>query len=393
MNIDETLRRMHAARNNPFKACGICEQLVANGANVVELLVAALRSSDPEIRSGAALALGYANSFPDSRCDLTPAVQPLVYAVGDCDPWVAFHAAKALWFFWKSDERCDLEANDILGQMVGFLEESSDPELRVAAADECRWNGRCAELLIPRLIGRLTDPVLEVRFAAGRSLWTFGPAAREALPTFMEWLESESAEEVFVAAAGVAQIDRSYREAMVPVLLESFARLGSAFRPKGVFLLDAVLESDPREIAALARCYEERRDAPTRLAVVSALVADSLQLDGTLPVLVRAVLDEDPQVAAVAADGLGRLGPAAAAGVPSLIERLDAELMKGEPEEPARHRLVLFLCIAAACIGPAAEPAIPYLELIEEFHSCELRDIAREALRRISLEPAAGESD
>ena len=66
----------------------------------------------PRYGSGVALALGYANSFPDSRCDLTLAVQPLVYAVGDCDPWVAFHAAKALWFFWKSDERCDLEANE-----------------------------------------------------------------------------------------------------------------------------------------------------------------------------------------------------------------------------------------------------------------------------------------
>ena len=243
--------------------------------------------------------------------------------------------------------------------MVGFLEESSDPELRVAAADECPWNGRCRRTAHPAAHRAVDRSGLEVRFAAGRSLWTFGPAACEALPTFMEWLESETRRKCSLPPLGL----RRLIEATVKRWSRCFWNLSPVwavpFVPRGcscwMRCLKAIRERSPR-----LRVYEEggthRRGSQWSVPWWQTRCSLTGRCPCSFGPCWTKILKWPPSRRTGSA-GWGRL---AAAGVPSLIQRLDAELMKGEPEEPARHRLVLILCIAAACIGPAAEPAIPY---------------------------------
>ncbi len=102
-NIDDTLRALHATRNDPSEAGYVVEGLAASGEDVVRLLVSALGSGDSEVRSGAARALGYLSFFSDGKHDVTPTLPLLVKATADSAPWVAFHASKALWQIHNSD--------------------------------------------------------------------------------------------------------------------------------------------------------------------------------------------------------------------------------------------------------------------------------------------------
>ena len=205
-DIDDTLLALHAARNDLSEAFHIMAglELVASNEDIVMLLASALGSKDSEVRSGAAL--GYRLLFSRRKHDVTLALPLLIKAAADSAPWVVFHAAKALGRIRERDPSCGLHMEEIVCLFVASLE-SEDSQVRAAAADEFRSVYSHRELIIPPLVARLDDPVLEVRFAAARTLCDFGAKAHEALPKFLEWIDNEIPEEAFVASIAVIQMD------------------------------------------------------------------------------------------------------------------------------------------------------------------------------------------
>ena len=320
-SIDDTLRALHAARNDPSEASYVIQGLVASGEDVVRLLVSALGSGDSEVRSGAAKALGSISVFSEGRCDVTPALPLLVKAMADYAPWVAFHASKTLWLVRKGNPVRGLHPKRVVRCIAAVLE-SEDPQVRAAAANEFRLIGGHAKWIIRHLVACLGDPVLEVRFAATRTLCDFGAKAHEALPKFIEWIDNEIPEEVFVASVAVIQMDDSYRETLMPGLLESFGRLGDVFRAKAVYLLLWLLAKEPRLVAMLVKCYHETCDREVRLAVVEVFAGNIFEVRETHPLLIEALLDEEPDIAQAAARGLNALG-----------QDPDSEILEGHEKE------------------------------------------------------------
>ncbi len=103
-----------------------------------------------------------------------------------------------------------------------------------------------------------------------------------------------------------------------------------------------------------------------------------------VPALARAARDIDPSVRFFAMDALGKIGPDSAPAIPSLVEALDDEPLNDYPYRgwiPTPHKIALTF----VSIGPAA---IPVLTKALEHENPDVRDAARLALERISVETA-----
>jgi HEAT repeat protein len=305
--IDDTFRNLYAARNDPSEAGRLMTGLAECRESVIPLLVAALGSTDPDVRSGAAMAAGYIGFYSDGRCDVTPAIPLLIEAADAPDPWVAFHAARSLWMLWKEGKSRRLDADGIVDRIAACLE-SGDPGVRAAAAEILWLVGSRADRVIPRLVANLDDPLLAVRFATACVLACTDRTARRAASKFTEWVHGDVPEQAFVAAVALMQTDAARRDALVPVILESFGRLGDVFRAKAVYSLFWLLEHEPRFFTMLAGCYEESHDRDVRRAIVDVLAGNVREVGEARSVLARALLDEEPDVVDAAAAGLRALG-------------------------------------------------------------------------------------
>ncbi|MEI8375004.1 MAG: hypothetical protein WCJ35_19440 [Planctomycetota bacterium] len=398
-NIDDTLRALHAARNDLSVAFRIMDglELVASNADIIMLLDSALGSKDSEVRSGAAY--GYWKLFSDCKTQSLPL---LIKAAADSAPWVAFHAAIALLQIHKRDPSCGLHTKEVARLFVASLE-SEDPQVRAAAANEfCRVKWRAA-WVFHRLVARLDDPVLEVRLAVASNLcWcliTHGAPLKfleqirnEALPKFLEWISNEDVpEEVFYGSVAVIRMDDSYREALLPGLLESFGRLGDPFRAKAILLL-RFFPKEPRIVAMLGKCYHESYDRDVRLAAVE-MFAESVRAEvrEAHPLLIEALLDEEPDVVVAAAFGLLVLGQDAAAAVPNLVAVLDAEIRKIEAgslrERDPWGLVVRYVCDILGRLGAVAEPAVPLLWRALKQDNYDFQHAAWKALSEMGFEP------
>ena len=305
-NIKDILRNLHAARNDPSKRYYLLESLVLLGEGVVIRLVSALDSPNMEIRSGAASALGRMYTYSDDKYDTTVAVPALLKCTEDDESWVSFHSASSLWMVFKNEFDCDLCREDIIGRIVACLD-CDDPQVRVATAYELRWKRSYADIIVPSLIDRLNDPAVEVRLAVAESIASFGANASDAIPTFMEWVHTGTPEEMFVANNAVIRIDEAYEKALGPMLIELFPRLKKSFQVTAVHLMGTIVEYDGEAVALLARYYNESDDRELRYTIIEVLTSHGLATIGTETVLLKAIHDEDPEIAYAAGCGLATL--------------------------------------------------------------------------------------
>ena len=388
-DLDGTLRNLHAARNDPSEAGYIVEEMLASEGDLVERLLSTLASLDAEIRSGAAIALGCVGFFSEGICDAVPAIPSLVRATEDCDPWVAFHATQSLWRIRCGSPDCGLDHEDMV-QRIAVCLESKFQAVRVAAVEAFGFIPNVNELILPRLIDRLEDSSLEVRFVAAQELVLYGHRASRAFPKFMGWIDGDVPEEVFVAGIAIIKSDKTCRESLVPVLLETFGHIGDAYRANAVYLLSQIVEAVPQAVPLLARYYEVSSDRDVRRAVVDVFAGIASEVPEALPILVKAVLDEAPDIAIAASDGLSILRENAAEAVPNLVSRLDSELTRDIPNcrraKRTRDGLLWNLCTTLGCIGPAASPAILSLQRASRHDDQIVRRAARKALVQVGAE-------
>jgi HEAT repeat protein len=103
-----------------------------------------------------------------------------------------------------------------------------------------------------------------------------------------------------------------------------------------------------------------------------------------VPILVDIVLHDPSEcfevpVSTMAAEALGRIGPAARAAVPALTQMLEDD----QPTMPTGIPKSLFAAVALGKIGPAARPALPALRRLVERTIPELQHNVAEALAQI----------
>lgn len=319
--VSTILRSLHAARNNPTEAGHLLEDLVEFDDSVVGTLIAALDSPEPEVRSGAALALGYMPLYSDSKFDVAPALPALLGSASDNYPWAAFHASKSLWNVEVEDRGIDGLSEEAVSRVAKFLT-NPEPGVRIAAAEMLGMT----ELAVPALIATLDDPVLEVRCAAADAIAKIGPAAVEAMPKLMAWTSSTVPEERFYGSAAVMALDTLHHSALAPVLTDALKHQDGGIRVKAVYALGRRSEVGNEAVPLLARLYRGSQDHELRLAVICVLAGLGAEVQDALPILIDAIRDPDREVAAAAARGLGVWGPAAAEAVNHLTARLHLEM-------------------------------------------------------------------
>jgi HEAT repeat protein len=329
-DIQNILRLLHASRNEPTGAGRLLADLVEFGDGVVGRLIPALGNAEAEVRSGAALALGYISFCSDGRYDLSPALPALFRLADGRDSWVSFHAAKSLWnFHLEKGEMSELDGDEVVDRIAACFH-SSDPQLRVAVAEQLGMIWRFAEPPIPQLIDCLDDPVVEVACAAAKSLATYGPTAVDAISTLMEWVNSDNPAKVFFGSFAIMRIDEAYYPALVPTLLDALQLLDGRLHQQAIYATGLFCEIGDQAVPVLARWYTPTGDRGVRLAVVSVL---AYMFDGepqeALPVLIEAVRDdEDLRVVEAAAKGLRWRQRDVEVALPHLTARLQSELAR-----------------------------------------------------------------
>ena len=276
----------------------LLDRLVVLDGDVVERVSSCLSHSLAEVRSGAALSIGYIPLFSVGRFDVSGTRPLLRQALSDSDPWVAFHAARSLRLMAEPQ---DSEVSTI--QVAKFFD-CDDPEIRVAALEELRWRREHVELVLPRIIRLMDDPVPDVRMSAAQNVARIGPAAIDALPVLRQWVDSGSADAGFFAVSAIIRIDEGYWNALIPMLLHAFESVSPCYKVAAICLLDEVVERSRRAVRLLADCYRRNPDREVQLAAVQTLASHAGKSREARSVFLEAVFDEDQELRQAATSGL-----------------------------------------------------------------------------------------
>lgn len=237
-------------------------------------------------------------------------------------------------------------------QLITALRYEPGEDERAAAARALAALGPEAGVAVHYLTTALHDPELPVRVQAARALAALGQPVDEYVPTLIAILEQESAEH----RPGLAEALASFRpvaEAAVPLLVRLLPKTGE-------------------------------ENAPTVSPKVQAHAMQALGKLGTaagaaVPTLLDVLALPDSPLRSPALVALGRMGPAAAAATPTLTE-----LLTGQGE-----KYTLLTVEALGRIGPAAAPAVPkLLEMLTAAYG-EMRDAIMAALGQIGAAEAA----
>jgi HEAT repeat protein len=169
-------------------------------------------------------------------------------------------------------------ARDSVVALVAQLDSGSVQERREAARELSDWTGT-DERLVPALTGNLNDPDAEVRFFLIRGLGQIGPAAASSVSVLKKSLEDADSRVRVAAALAIQRIDPK-QESFVPVLAA------------------AMRDGDGRLLLDVGAMGEEAEWA--------------------VPTLIGLLSHDSPQIRALAAQTLGRIGPAAGESVAAL---------------------------------------------------------------------------
>ncbi len=387
-------RLLAALADSASRIDSIGAALAAIGRPVVPLLGPAIRSPDPRVRRGAALALGQVRPVdpgaltqlvgglpdPDEAVrgdfltaighlgsrgrDAVPAVRALLH-----DP-AAANRLRVLAILARSAPRDD----QLVADLIGAISDDS-PAVQEAAIVTLRALGPLGRPALPRVVGVIGSPIASVRLAAVLFIESLGGAAAEAVPALADRLGDPDPQVRLTTA-------------------QTLGKLGKPAQPAYGRLAELFGDDQPsvREVAALAVGNLE-------------LDADTLRPD-----LSRALKDTQFDVRKAAIRSVGRLGPAGVVFLPDLIAlattKENAKLIerplkvfertgpaaRSLPElvalldaDPVAVRLLAIKFLGLA--GPAANGVLPQLDRLRDDPSAEVRAQAKTACALIRPEP------
>ena len=319
-----------------------------------------LADRDPEARYEATQALAHIGEGAAS------AAAALLPTLADASPsvrWGGLVAFARLWPAASSTAPPDVARTAVDRVLQAFAEafRGADAGLRDAAHSAAVALGPAA---VPGLAACLRDPKLEVRWGALRAFADLGEAAQAALPDVLALVSREDFAQDPLAPIALWAVSRMGPGGVAP-LLDVFRRsttlrkdAGSALARAGIPGFEALLS------VALSEDWSLQEDAVSALSAAAA---------PGVPFLVRALSDPRADVAALAASGLGRIGPDAASAVPALVATLRR---RGPPRNNAASAL--------AAIG---EPARSALLVLSSDPDEGVRSAAAYALEQLGPPP------
>jgi HEAT repeat protein len=198
--------------------------------------------------------------------------------------------------------------------------------------------------IVPPLIEALSDRKVELRRQAADALGWIGPEAREATPALLAALKDEDAATVKIACQALSFIAEERAVAPLVELFQSERAETKLEAGRALWRLGAKAESIWPALLALAQGPLDKT-GPAR---------DLLASFGPLavPLLTKALGDNEAARREAAADILGRIGPPARPAVPSLLAAL----------KDKTSSVSLISALALAQIDPTrAGPAVPLL--------------------------------
>jgi HEAT repeat protein len=274
------------------------------------------------------------------------------------------------------------------GLLAGHGKAASPDAVAVLAA----W-AEAAERLgwYPDALGRVDTAIRTVEKATSSSHPALVPLLERRASLLRKMGQSQEAEEAqtrgAMLAAAAPSTEREGHAAGPRYQGKTSAQWVEALEgPDRMQAYGSLLQADASAVPLLVELVSAP-SVPVRMVASHALaLLAPKDPERALPALVGALRDRSLAVRCWAADGLGAVGPRAAAAVPALVATLKTHPKK-EPdlEGPRRYYADARMAAASALgsIGPAARAAAPDLRAALEDDEENVRDAAKDALARI----------
>lgn len=367
--------------------------------DAVSVLIPALKIRNERVRQRAARGLGEV-----ATADAVPA---LIDSLNDADQFVREYSRAALINVGRPAvphlirrietsrmerihqgaagvlENLGTEAHAAVPALVGASEDSV-PETRIAAAKALAAIDPDGEAVVSALIKLLVDRESSVRAAAATALGECDSTT--SLRQVLSIALTDASSTVRLAVAKSLMRHNDGAESVVPALLELLASADTEAALSAIRLLGEMGADAEDAIPALVEAMGLRSGVSAGFGgySISQSVPWTLAKIGpsAVPSLIDALEHQDPQIRGHAAEALGKLGPAAKAAVPALLERLtddgEREGMSGcfGYDRQVREDVIE----ALGAIGSDARAAVEPLVLLLETDNDQFLQLLSESL-------------
>lgn len=359
----------------------------ARDESVLPVLVAALKSQNPQIRSRAAFAM---------TAQASRVVSHLRTAAMDPDARVRINAVQCLGAAGPAAEAA-------IPELCMALKDSQKP-IRDKAVESIATIGKPA---VPALRQTLKEVGEHPRTHAAQALRKIGKDAAEAIPELVAAFQDDSVEVKAATISALVAVGFPAPE-FLPLLKEALQHPEEHVQLVAVSALGK-FEGDPKVVIPLLTEIVQKGSKNKRATAVQALAR--LKAEAAILALGEALGNDDANIRLSAVRFLGERGPDAAAALPTLMELFrgrDSQLSSeaghvlkgiGKPavphllkalESPTNHVWV-FAFRTLTALGPDAEEAIdPLLDIVQTKSDVGLRTLAIVGLG--SIDPMAKKS-
>ncbi len=340
-----------------------------NGPTAIPALIVALGDPDAQVRSEAAMALGYIGAYalkagsPDDM--LRGAVTALLGSLKDAQPRVRVAAANALASIISSEKSAGLI--DHKAALITLTESLSDPDtaVRYAALGPLGLVAPASGVDPPReLADALEDESAGVRASAFLALTNFRRGLDPWIPSLLQMIEKDK-DPAFREALRRTELGihpPAVSAAVIPTLIASLRSPDGQVRVMACRVLMTFGSEARAAIPALiAMAREEwsdsaaldRRILALDRSAIQALPKVALETESAgqvIAALAELIQETSPNRSAAAVAALGEFGPAAESAVPALIRALAWKLppMTNSHVDPA----VVIKALGRIAAGP-----------------------------------------
>jgi HEAT repeat protein len=329
-----------------------------NGQMAIPPLIVALGDADAQVRSEAAMALGYIGpdalkaGSPDDM--LRGAVTALLGLLKDPQPRVRVAAANALASIISSEKSVGLI--DHKAALVTLTESLSDPDatVRYAALGPLALVAPASGGEPPQvLVDTLKDESAGTRASAVVALACFRRGLDPRIPSLLEMIEKDkdpAVREAFRRSAASIH-PPAVSAAIIPTLIAALRSPDGQVRDMACRVL-MTFGPEAREAipALIAMAREEWSDSAVvdrqilalDRSAIQALPKIALETESAgqvIAVLSELIKETSPNRSAAAVAALGEIGPAAESAVPALIRALSGKRLPSDPVMEALVRI------------------------------------------------------
>jgi HEAT repeat protein len=330
----------------------------------IPVLLELVRDKDLDVRRAVAVSLG------DIKQDSNAVISAINELLKDRDSTLRINAMKAIANIKPRD-------SDVVISAIIELLKDRDSTLRIKAAEaiaDIKPQGSNVEAVVQALIHLLGDENADVRENAARTLGSFGPKAKTAIPKLNILLHDEVIRVRSTSAWSLGLIGfqgQTDVQALADLLQDGGVRSSAIFALKRIGP-EAVLA-----VPALTELCKENNIFPNREAFQTLELMGPLAKEA-IPTLIQLVKDKESRIRENALTPLGKMGGEAKVAIPDLID-----LLKDNTESNWLRKKV---ALALSNIGSAAVPSLIVLLKDEDIRT---RNLAVWVLGEIGPESGA----